>query len=531
MEKTKRLAAVWFVALTLGMLAAFALLNVKLLAEPAKALGKGDIGVAKFVDQVQEKYPKGFVGKNHFVNLNGLYGRMMGRRVYNNVILLKNGMLSAPYGEADLEDLEALLTGFASYLEEKEIPLLYVQAPAKDALSEELFPYGVENHENEDADRLLSSLVRNHIAALDLRPMLAETVRDIEACFYRTDHHWTPTGALDALKPITEALGQVLHRSLDLTYADPDLWEKHTIEDWFLGSRGKRVGTLFAGVDDLIYYTPRFETMLSYAVPHKEIFKKGDFTEALIDDYYLSHCDHFGDDPYNIYGNSDPLAQYRNGMAPNDLHLLLIGDSFSIPEAAFLSTMFSEITKVDPRYFTQYTFCEYVNILDPDVVLLLNFPGTLNSLRYFNSQKFDPQPAFARERYQWRNDEVIVPDQIEVPAAEDDSNSAIIASTPKLEVGKRYTLTFEDVRFTGDEPDGVTVSLYDADNKKTLYSTVFDVAYCRTHDGFSWTFDVPDQTGHTIQLLAYGGMPKNTDASAATYQGVALRVMEETGWR
>ena len=529
MEKKKRVAALWFVALTIGMLTVISVLNLRLLFEPAQSLGKGEISAAEFIDKVQEAYPDKFFGKTKLININGLYGRVMGRRVYNGAVLLKNGMLSKTQERLDMEESEAALKVFQSCLEKRGIPFLFVLAPAKADLAGELFPHGVTTNQNANADELLSLLEKDQVNTLDLRPMLSATSEEIEAYFYRTDHHWTPTGALSAVEPITKEMGRVLNKNLDLTYADPELWEKHTVKDWFLGSHGKRVGTLFGGVDDLIYYTPKFETEMSCAIPKHRTLYKGDFSQANIRDEHIIKKDYFGDNPYCVYiGGDYPLVQHRNQIAPNDLKVMLIKDSFMLPEQAFQSALFSEIDVVDPRHFSQCTITEYVDIYQPDIVVMIANPSMEYQGFY---KKLDSGNIVERGKARWNIREVIEACSIEIRPGDNPYNYETIATNSMLERGKRYTISFESVDFTQGYSDGVVLSLYDRTMNRVITSGIFDITFCKEHSGFNWTFDMPTDNNHDLQVIAYPGMPGATNGNGAIYHGVKMQVIEQVGWR
>ena len=527
-SKGRRISALLFTVLTLGMIAVFTVLNLHLAGEPLGSLTAGSIPFSSFVKKVQKAYPEDFSGKTGFLEINGLYARVTGRRVYNQVVLLKNGMLSRTQDEQDEVSLATLTWEFSQYLLEKDIPFLFVRAPAKVDLAGELFPDGVETYQNVCSDDLLAMLTYCGIQTLDLRPLVAATPEDVERYFYRTDHHWSPDGALVSVQPIAEAMEALLGEDLDLTYADPSLWEKHTVEDWFLGMHGRRVGTLFAGTDDLVYYTPLFETSMSCAIPIERMLYAGDFSDANIREKYINVRDLYYSSAYSVYvGEDPPLSQHRNASAPNDRKVLLIKDSFALPIQAFLSTLFTEVEVIDPRYFTQCTVAEYVDYYQPDIVVLLNNPSSDYSDFY---SPLDPTVAEERESYQWREEALVVPERIELSATKSVSRNAVVASVPELEPGKRYVLRFEDVQFTQGSSDGIAVTLYDTTTWEQLATGVFDVEYCRTHGGFTWTFDVPYETEHEMQLLLYGGMPGETAGVGTVFEGVSLHVLEKAGW-
>ena len=74
---------------------------------------------------------------------------------------------------------------------------------------------------------------------------------DIPELFFNTDHHWKPSTALWAAGVISGKLSETVEGySYDESIYDPDNYKTKTYKDWFLGSLGRRVGTLYGGVDD-----------------------------------------------------------------------------------------------------------------------------------------------------------------------------------------------------------------------------------------------------------------------------------------
>lgn len=149
-------------------------------------------------------------------------------------------------GELLLKRISALadeISNLSDYLSEQGVPFLYVQLPNKEPLSGQVFPVGAASYGNKRADSLLSQLSVEGVKVLDLRPQLIQTPEMTEQYFYKTDHHWNADGAFAAYQEILSCLHESFPEgNIDLTYAQADQWERHSIDDWFLGSHGKRVG-------------------------------------------------------------------------------------------------------------------------------------------------------------------------------------------------------------------------------------------------------------------------------------------------
>ena len=87
--------------------------NVKIVGEPLTALARHELTFEEFVNTVESGYSSdNFAGKSGFVNVNGLFARLTGRRVLNKVIRGTNGMLTGAAGNIDMTELAASIEGF-----------------------------------------------------------------------------------------------------------------------------------------------------------------------------------------------------------------------------------------------------------------------------------------------------------------------------------------------------------------------------------------------------------------------------------
>jgi len=505
----------------LTFLLLFSLFNIAL---PKEAVGKllwGESTFSEFANAIHEEYVSDHLKAKHvFINLNGLFARVTGRRVYNNAVLLKNGMLTLSESPVQMDDMGEGVAEFSRFVEECGGRFLYVQAPGKMDKEKKLLPEGVDSYCNEEADELLEKLRASQVNTLDLRPYLSETPEQIEEHFFVTDHHWNYTGAFVGFQKVTEEISQLFpRRNIDLSHTRWDQWESHTIADHFLGSIGKRVGVYFGGVDDLTYYTPKFKTEISCAVPKYRDLFKGDFAASNMRQTFLDKRDYFGMNAYCAYiGGDYPLVQHRNANAPSDLKILIIKDSFVLPVQSYLSTIFQEIDVIDPRHYTESTLAEYVSWTRPDLVMMLINPSQFGSQKYydFGEEEFLQRIEKGRGEQSVLNNEDI--------HLEPKDASYNFVRTP-LEYGKEYMLTFDDVDFTAGGTDGVTTALYNETTDALLAIKVYDIAYCQEKGGFQWVFRTPESGSDQLQLLFYAGTHNHNQNNGVTYAGVSLNAI------
>ena len=168
---------------------------------------------------------------------------------------------------------------------------------------------------------------------------------------------------------------------------DPANWSTAVLEDFFLGSQGKRVGSLYAGADDITLYTPLFDTNLTYACPAYGFTRTGPFNQSVCFPERVEEQDWFNGNPYTYYAGGDyPLATITNHNNPDGPRIVMLRDSFACALAPFLSLSCSELITIDLRHFDG-DLMETIGAYDPDLVLTLYTASTTGLENMFQFDK------------------------------------------------------------------------------------------------------------------------------------------------
>ena len=486
-----------------------AFMNRTLIMEPVTEFlsGRGDFTEMK--EAVEENYLGDRLrGKVELLSLNGGFARLEGRLRVNGVLRMENGMLNTAIAEVpDLTGFTENLDRFSRWLEGRGIPFLFVLAPYKGPTEDRIMPAGVTDRTNEIGDRAVSLLREKNVSVLDLREEMSRTREQVEKYFYRTDHHWNADGAFFAYQQIMKAV-QARFPGTKTTFTDAALWEKTVIPDWWLGSAGRRVGTLFGGLEDMDLLLPAFETEMSRYAPGIWAFR-GDFRKANIREYYVEYRDFLNTDNYHRYlGGGYPLTLHRNQRAENRMKLLIIGDSFKVPVECFLSTEFTAIDVLEPRGYGKMSEADYAALNPPDMVIVLNYPGTLAEVAFSDFGE-GREPTVVSET---------APLDFTVPAGPGEPDYAVLPARP--ESGKSYVLTLDAIQLKEGAPEGVNVMLFSGDEERD--QTIFDIPYGNEF-GFRWGFRVPDEPDGDFQLRFYAGINGGTEGTELVFQGVRLQ--------
>lgn len=322
-----------------------------------------------------------------FIESYGLMQKLLGRRIVEDVesqyavAQLSNGALTFADPDADYSDpahrAEALAEFRERLTKKLNIPLLYVQAPQKASVyADATLPDGLSDFGDCYADDLLTALDGYDIDTLDLRPAFAETGR-YDELFFRTDHHWTPEGAFLAWQSVAEVLETDYGFSIAHAATDRTQWQVDRLENVFLGSQGKRVGSLYSGMDDFELWSPKQGGQFRYTVPIMAFDRTGSFETSLLFPERLEETDPYKANPYTYYSGGDySFARMKNLDNPEGPTIVLLRDSFSCTFAPFMATGFGEVVTIDLRYFHD-DLMEYISWVGADMVVFLYSPGSI----------------------------------------------------------------------------------------------------------------------------------------------------------
>lgn len=321
--------------------------------------------------------------ETYYIELNTLFQMSMGRSVFidssKTTVKLENGYLSFIYEKSDnISEYAENMIELSCFLEEKEIDLLYIQAPFKISKYDDQLPDGIEDYTNENADEFLEA-IEGTVDYIDLREEIYNAGIDQYDFFFKTDHHWTPEGAFWAFGTISEVLNEEYGFDIDERYYDMENYTMEVYEDWCLGSQGRRVGTLLAGVDDISLITPNFETDFIFEAIYDDVYKTGTFVEALLDYENIEIKDYYNLDAYSVYtGANSELKSITNTLNSDGKKVLFVKDSFARVLSPFFVLGCSQVDLIDIRYYNEKSLMDYIEDNDYDMVIFLYNPSLYN---------------------------------------------------------------------------------------------------------------------------------------------------------
>lgn len=305
----------------------------------------------------------------------GCTQRLVGRTLIDDVdsssevVKLKNGYLT--FKSTDNTDLTSLKDYLVDVKSTSNSEVLYIRSYSKTTSLPELIPSFYPYHPTSNFNEIKEIMVANDISVIDFDEITEQQQFDKYSLFFKTDHHWTPQAGLWASQNICAKINESYGWDLDTSIYDISDYDIHHYSGAFLGSQGKRVGALYAGVDNFDVIIPKFETNLTVEMEDIDFNVTGNFAQTLIDETHITPENLLNKNTtaYMTYmqGNH-PLVKITNHGITNGKTALFIMDSYGCVVAPYLSLAFQQLDCIDIRSYSG-SVEEYINTTDPDIVI------------------------------------------------------------------------------------------------------------------------------------------------------------------
>mgnify|MGYP000992890720 CR=1 FL=1 len=263
---------------------------------------------------------------------------------------------------------EDSLNGIANSIEEtvnknKDIDFYYIVFPSKTAMLSDLYPKYIDGNINKDNNEILKQKLGNikrlnMVNTLDI--LLNEySLEERTKYYYHTDFHWNGKGSFKAFELVInnvegdKVLKKAKERLRNIEYKDK--YFNGDLERRFSGNiKNTDIPDInkIIGGEDLVYYTSIDDA--------KQVDRKGIIAPSVSKDAV----------GYNdIYTYNLSCIRITNKNSITSKKALVFKDSYFNTMVDSMSTVFNELTIIDPRYYEEdYSYNKIIKEKDLDYV-------------------------------------------------------------------------------------------------------------------------------------------------------------------
>lgn len=256
--------------------------------------------------------------------------KLVGRRQSGDVYLGRSGFLLESPAAPDQQKLERSASMIKTFAEAyPDLHMVMGLVPCAAAVFPDLLPKGAPVRDQLADINAAVSMLEGSVSVVDLYgPLHNDTENQV---YYKTDHHWTSRGALDAFRAMEPNLG----------IGGNDTYEYMTVSDSFEGTLSSKTGS-HTVKDTIEVFLPEDKELKYYTY-------YADTQERITSLFVSSKLDE--KDQYQVFfGGNHPMIEIRT-TADTGRNLLLFKDSYANSFVQFLVPHYDRIVMIDPRYY------------------------------------------------------------------------------------------------------------------------------------------------------------------------------------
>ena len=314
-----------------------------------------------FTDGLEKYVSDQLPFKDELVTLKTDADRLLMHDLQNGVYFGKDGYYLQDYKQ-DSDQVEKnaeCINELAKLCPDADISFMLVPNSIS-VMSDKLPCVNTSGDQNETIDKvkeMLDEKIRFYCPMSDLK----QAAQDGTQVFYKTDHHWTSDGARVGFDGLMKAMGEPELK------ADYDVKE---IPD-FLGTLYSKAPSAFADKDTMKLLTDKSNTMTVEYINEKKT------SDSIFDTSFEDKKDKYS----TFFGGNFANVHITSTGAQQDKEVLILKDSYANSAMPYFTSMYSDVTMIDLRYYhiQEKTVSEYIKDNKIDKVILLYNVDFLNT--------------------------------------------------------------------------------------------------------------------------------------------------------
>lgn len=290
-----------------------------------------------------------FFARDKWVHCKGMSQFLSGKRLLNDVFITNDRYI----GNFKIEKQERLhknLKAIQTLALKSDVPIYLLMVPETVGIYKELLPpFAIPDDQNALAEMIYRKL-KDDVTIVWPQETLYNHRN--EYIYYRTDHHWTPRGALYGYNELRRAMGR----------PEVPMPKFEAVNDQFHGSMLFKAGLGLPWIQPDQLQRPDTYINENFAVTVDD--GKGEKDGLMFEKVYLK-----GEDKYRYYqGGNHPLMAIASNTGTG--RVLVIKDSFCNVMMPYLASNYKTVYVTDMR-FNRMSMVQYAKDMQIDEIILV----------------------------------------------------------------------------------------------------------------------------------------------------------------
>ncbi|SFB04464.1 MULTISPECIES: DHHW family protein [unclassified Bacillus (in: firmicutes)] len=338
----------------------------------------------KFFKDFETYFADQIYGRDHILKAYTKEQLFLKRAIINDIVVAKNDWLLYEPSAAGIayEEMDKSLANLKTLADETGVEVHFAAAPYKMNMLENIYPTFINEQLGIKRQQYFMSHLPSNVHGINLYQSYKEefTQDQLETMFFKTDHHWNIDGAFIGYQKIINGLSDnsKIFKGKPLEKENMKMVCNH--EAQFVGSLNQRLYSMVnTEGEKACYYEPFFDA------DHGKVSTKTWDGKVYnnIKDIYASGVNRKDTIMYgHLFTWDYPEIKFEYDNAPNDLHVLILKDSYGNPIQPFLAQHFSKTSILDIRHYQEKSIAQYVKDNKVDMILFVYNDSNLTGAMY-----------------------------------------------------------------------------------------------------------------------------------------------------
>jgi hypothetical protein len=337
-------------------------------------ISKSTIVTGDFFSNFEKYFADQLYGRDYIIKAYTKEELLLNKTVINNNVVAKdNWLLFSPIDKLmynEIDNSEKNLKSLSDSLKGSGVEIYFAAAPYKMNILKNKYPNYLNNHLGVANSKYFLEHLPSSIHAINLYDYFKNTFSktELEKMYFRTDHHWNYEGAFTAYQQIIETMDRNSTFFKGAPVSKKDLQLKCNNKANFIGSINLQMRNLIDSSGEMVcYYSPAFD-------PINGSFQAKDWSGNILTNFNQTFGTGFNKDALqygDIFTWDLPEINYEYHNANNNLHLLILKDSYGNSAQPYIAKHFKKTSVLDLRHYHEKTIKQYINDNHVNIVLFL----------------------------------------------------------------------------------------------------------------------------------------------------------------